>query len=238
MSLNQLILCHLRLQLCNHQNLLETVKLRYRNQISGFRQSGGICRNVRRISNQNSWQKLRADIRRNNSVSIFNISICSNIGNPETAFSKQSQIPGHNTGIARLLSHSADAAYIVYNRTYCGIVSPYIRDNAYQTASGHNIGIYPDSICSSLINAEYLEPVSRILGNDPGADFFILHIFLIQIIKLTQTLQFKLFRLKAAVFLNQLINLSLKNLFFIHGTLQPAEIADPVVQGRSCFINT
>ena len=108
-----------------------------------------------------------------------------------------------------------------------------IRDNSHETSSRDHIGIHENTVRRALVDPEYLEPVTGVFCNDPGTDFLILHIVLVQIIKLPQALQFELFRLKTAVLLHQGIDALLKGLFFCHGTVQGTVIADAVVEGGS-----
>ena len=68
----------------------------------------------------------------------------------------------------------------------------HIGNNTDQTTSGNDVGIYLNAICRALVDPEYLEPVTGVLRNDPGTDLFILHIVLVQLIQLAQSLQFKL----------------------------------------------
>ena len=109
-------------------------------------------------------------------------------------------------------------------------MSSHIRNNAHQAASGHDVGIYLNTVRRTFVDPEYLKPVTRVLRNDPGSNLLILHIVLIQIIKLPQTLQFKLFRLQAAVLLHQRVDAFLQSLLFRHGAAQRAVVADSVVK--------
>ena len=97
------------------------------------------------------------------------------------------QVAGYITGIAGPQGHAADVAVVINDRADSCIVCPDIGYNTDQSAACHDVHIFLDAIVRSLVDPKYLKPVSRVLCNDTGGYFFILHIFLIKLIQLSET---------------------------------------------------
>ncbi len=161
-----------------------------RSNRSRFRKIIRIHADFTDVTDQNTRQETVADVRSNDLISHGDL--IRRIGQfykMDFPLIDQTQISGDNAVVGCGSDRGAHIAVVIDDGTYRSPVRPGFCHDSYKSSFGDDILIDQNPIIIPFVNREYTEPVSSIFRNDPGSDFFIFFILLIQLVQGTKPVQ-------------------------------------------------
>ena len=125
------------------------------------------------------------------------------------------QISCYNAVVRSADCHCTYVAAVINNRTYGCPGRSYLCDNTNKPFACNYVIINVDTIITALVDHKGIIPVPRIFGNDTRCNFWIVGVFLIQIIKFLQSGKFSLILDQDVILLSEAVDLIFKILIFL-----------------------